>query len=315
MKTYRKILFFYVVCLLFICFGEKAGNACTTFCFHHDGRPIFGRNFDWRTGNGSVIINTRGIKKTVQSDDPTPLTWIAKYGSATFNQIGCGFPYGGINETGLVVETMMLPDTEYPPPYDARPELGLFQWIQYQLDNFSTIDEVLDSDSHIRIKASTGAHFLVCDFSGNCATIEFLEGRLVYHSKGTLPVRALSNNRYSEAVHFWEKAQIPQNDRRRSIERFIRTANMMEEYDSKTQAPIDYAFRILSRVANPSDTQWRIVYDIVNFCVYFRTKANRKIRYFSLKSFDLSAGASFKILDVNAEYSGNVTNRFIDYNW
>ena len=313
MKNYGNII---AVCFLIICLGGKTGNTCTTFCFNHDSKPIFGKNFDWITGKGLIIINKRGIKKTVLSYDSTNrLTWVSTYGSATFNQIGREFPYGGMNEVGLVVETMMLIDTEYPPLSDARPEIGLHQWIQYQLDNFSTIEEVIDSDSQIRIKAKTGAHFLVCDPAGNCAAIEFLGGRLVYHAKEKLPVRALSNSKYSETIRFWEKDQIPQNDRRRTIGRFIRAANMMEKYDSQSEVPVDYAFKILSNVANPSDTQWSIVYDIGNLCIYFRTKGNRKVRYFFLKLFDFSCAAPVKMLDVNVDFSGDVTGRFIDYNY
>ena len=304
------------VLFLFVCFGEGAGNACTTFSFNHDGKPIFGRNFDWPTGKGSVIINQRGIKKTAQSYDVTnQLAWVSKYGSATFNQIGRDFPYGGMNEAGLVVETMMLNDTQYPSSSGLRPEIDLFQWIQYQLDNFSTVQEVIESDSKIKIKARTGAHFLICDYKGNCAVIEFLDGQLVYHTKETLPVSALSNTKYSEAIRFWSTNQLPKNDRRRSVGRFIRAANMMEDYNSQTQEPVDYAFTILSSVSNPSDTQWSIVYDIANRCIYFRTKINRKIRYFDIKEFNFSSSTSSKMIDVNDNFSGDVSGNFVNYNY
>jgi choloylglycine hydrolase len=194
---------------------------------------------------------------------------VSKFGSATFNQIGREFAYGGMNEVGLIVETMMLSDTEYPPSPDARPAIGLYRWIQYQLDNCSTIEEVIDSDAQMRIKARTGVHFLICDSAGNCAAVEFLGGRLVYHTKENLPVRALSNSRYSDAIYFWEKDQVPQNDKRRSIGRFIRAAHMIENDDSQTEVPVDYAFKILGRVANPSDTQWSIVYDIAYCRIYW----------------------------------------------
>lgn len=291
----------------------QTGNSCTTFCMNHGDRTIFGRNFDWLKGNGSVFINKTGISKTAQSNNSSnPFTWVSKYGSVTFNQHGRELPYGGMNETGLVVETMMLHDTEYPQSPDSRPEIGLFRWIQYQLDSFSTIEEVIESDSIIRIKAYIGAHFLVCDAAGNCVTIEFLKGQLVYHTKEQLPVRVLSNSKYSKAVSFWKNGHIPENDPRRSIGRFVLAADMMGKYDPKTTPPVEYAFKILSSVANPSDTQWSIVYDIGNFCIYFRTKENRKIRHFVLKSFDFSSAAPLKSLDINANFSGDITGKFID---
>jgi len=219
---------------------------------NHGYGPVFGRNFDWLTGHGSIFINKRGISKTAQSyNAPNPFTWVSKYGNATFNQQGREFPYGGMNEAGLVVETMMLRDTEYPQSFGSRHEIGLFQWIQYQLDSFSTIEEVIKSNSEIGIKAHIGAHFLVSDAAGDCVTIEFLKGKLVYHTREKLPVKVLSNSKYSEAVSFWEKGQAPENDPRRSIGRFILAANMVGKYDPKTKPPVDYAFKILSSVANP----------------------------------------------------------------
>lgn len=311
MKIFLKIL---IVCILFICIVAQTGMACTTFCLNQGDVTVFGRNFDWTAGHGSVFINKKGVtRKAKHSEFSEPFVWESKFGSATFNQKGFGLPYCGMNEAGLVVETMMLSDTVYPQSPDPRPEIGLFQWIQYQLDNFSTIKEVIASNSQIRIKDHIGAHFLVCDGSGECVTIEFLNGKPVYHTREKLPVKVLSNSPYSEAVKFWRKGQPPGNDRRRSIGRFILAANMVETYDPKTMQPVDYAFNILSKVANPSDTQWSIVYDIKNLGIYFKTKENRKIRYFSLKSFDFSDTSIVKVVDVNGNFSGEISGRFTDF--
>ena len=50
-------------------------------------------------------------------------TWTAQYGSITFNQYGRELPTGGINEAGLVVESMALSEARYPEP-DHRPYIG-----------------------------------------------------------------------------------------------------------------------------------------------------------------------------------------------
>ncbi len=265
-----------------------------------------------------VIINKRGVTKTARSlPQDKLLTWTSKYGSATFNQYGREFPMGGMNEAGLVVESMMLDETAYPSP-DSRPGIEMMQWIQYQLDNFSTIDEVIASDSQIRIKRSggPGCHFLVCDRSGKCATIEFIGNELVYHTKERMPVKTLTNSNYAESIIFWKKSKTPEYDKFQSVERFIRAANMVKNYDPvTTKTPIDYAFNILSNVAHASFTKWSIVYDIADLSIYFRTIENQIIRFFSLKSFDLSCAAPVKVLDVNADLSGDVTVKFIDYTY
>ena len=315
MKRCLKIV---ILSLLFSSLLLTAGQACTTFCLDHGDQPVFGRNFDWYVGDGLVIINKRGVGKTALTDPlrDNLLSWTSKYGSATFNQHGREFPLGGMNEAGLIVETMVLEDTEYPSP-DSRPEVETLQWVQYQLDNFSTIEEVLSGQSQIRIRErAEPIHFLVCDRMGNCATIEFIGKKAVYHTKETMPVKALTNSKYAETISYWEKNSIPQPDKYKTVERFARAANMVKNYDPKTtKAPIDYAFDILENVAHHFYTQWRIVYDVKSLGVFFRTLENQSIRHFSLKSFDLSCATPVKILDVNTELSGDITGKFVDYTY
>lgn len=38
------------------------------------------------------------------------------------------------------------------------------------------------------------SHWLVCDSTGQCATVEFLKGKTVYHTGDELPVKALTNS-------------------------------------------------------------------------------------------------------------------------
>ncbi len=50
-------------------------------------------------------------------------------------------------ESGLVVEELSYSPTQYPAP-DARPALNELQWIQYQLDNHRSVQEVIASVDH-----------------------------------------------------------------------------------------------------------------------------------------------------------------------
>jgi hypothetical protein len=92
---------------------------------------------------------------------------------------------------------------------------------------------------------------------------------------------------------------------------------MLKLYDTKTtKATIDYAFGILSNVSHACvDTQWSIVYDMAALNIYFRTLANQRFRYFSLKSFDFYCAAPVKMLDVNADLAGDITAKFLDYTY
>ena len=129
--------------------------------------------------------------------------WTAKFGSVTFNQFGRDYPMGGMNQAGLVVELMWLEETEYPAG-DARLPLGVLEWIQYQLDTASTIDDVLASDEKVRISGGAPLHYLVADGGGRAATVEFLHGKLVAHTDDSLPVSVLTNSTYKDSLGYLE---------------------------------------------------------------------------------------------------------------
>jgi hypothetical protein len=161
-----------------------------------------------------------------------------------------------------------------------------------------------------------GVHYLVSDKRGNCVSIEFIGGELVYHTGETLPAKALANTPYAEDVSYWEQGAPPSLDPARSVYRFIFAADRVKAYDPDTSGPaVDYAFNILANLDWFVPTQWSIVYDTQNLRIYFRTLENEQVRYVDLSSFDFSCIMPVKVLDVNADLSGDVSNDFIDYTY
>jgi penicillin V acylase-like amidase (Ntn superfamily) len=314
----KKLISLIFCCLFISCITPPAAQACSTFCLDHNSQPVFGKNYDWDVDDGLIIINKRNVLKTSAAAESS-ISWTSKYGSVTFNQYGREFAHGGINEAGLVVELMWLSETIYPSP-DSRSGLDCLQWVQYQLDNFSTVAEVIASDSQIRIVSNSAPlHYLVCDNTGTCASIEFLEGKMVVHTGKTMSFKALTNSPYAQSVEFLKQHEgfggtTPIGTTTSSLDRFARAANMLKNYEPTTsEGTREYAFDILKNVSAGARTKWSIVYDIESRRVYFRTFANPQIRYFELNTFDFSCNTSVKVLDINAEGSGNITNNFIEY--
>jgi penicillin V acylase-like amidase (Ntn superfamily) len=79
------------------------------------------------------------------------------------------------------------------------------------------------------------------------------------------------------------------------------------------KSAVDYAFDILRNVAQGSHTQWSIVYDVRNLAVHFYTNKAPQERHMNLKSFDFACASPVKILDVNADISGNIASHFSNY--
>ncbi len=314
----RRISLLLFAALIILLLPERS-FPCTTFCFQHSGEWVYGRNYDWSIEDCLIVVNKRGVTKTALTQD-NPAQWISKYGSITFNQYGREFPLGGMNEAGLVIECMWLEQTEYPHP-DSRFELGDLQWIQYQLDNFATVDEVLESNKDVRISVrSTPLHFLVCDRNGRAATIEFLGGTMVVHTGENLPVSALTNSTYENSVLLLETFNGDETSEvfdtaDYSLKRFVWAAKGVNSWNSKTGAdPVDYAWDMLDKVA-VDVTMFRIVYDVKNGRIHYRTKSNPNIRFLNFNAFDFSCSEPVKILDLSVGESGNATALFSDYTY
>jgi len=147
-------------------------------------------------------------------------------------------------------------------------------------------------------------------------------------------VRVLSNSTYDQSLSFLARFQgfggiLPISHSSNllqgsyspwdnSLPRFVCAADMVQKFrHQKTKPAVDYAFDVLTSVTQPANsygpTQWSIVYDIQHRRIYFRTKTNDKIRQINFTSFDFSCTTPVKVLDVNADLSGDVTNKFIDY--
>ena len=286
--------------------------SCTSFCINTSEGPVFGANLDFGWGDGLIVVNKRNVSKEGYQTGTTGETakWTSKYGSITINLLGKEYAWCGMNEAGLVISTMWLNESVLPEP-DERPPVVSGFWVQYQLDNFSSIEEVIYSDSLIRITDDL-CHFLVCDSTGACVTIEFLEGSMVYHTRKTMPVNVLTNHPYADAIKLMDTDSLTHSS---TVVRFNQAVKKVQDYvPVSTYSSIDYAMDILTNFVKAPHTKWSIVFDIKSRKFTLRTFKNPEIRTFSLDSFDFSCSSTVRILDVNANLSGNIAPNFTEYN-
>ncbi|MCG8573226.1 MAG: linear amide C-N hydrolase [Spirochaetes bacterium] len=279
--------------------------ACTTFVIENKENYVYGRNLDWFTSKGHISVNKRNLIKTAFIADPEiPLSWVSKYGSVTFNQIGKEFPYGGMNEMGLVVEQMWLKETIYP-ERDQRFGLTELQWIQYVLDNFTSVNEIIASKNSIRIsnQSTTTLHFLVADQSGKQAIIECINVKMIKKKKKNLPFPALANSSYTDSLEYLDTIDgniksLDLNGDPKSLDRFAGAALLAEKYAKKRDI-IKYAFKILKKVSYTESTQWSIVYDFKNLSIHYKTMLNQAVRKINLEDIDFSHKSAPLYLQIN----------------
>jgi choloylglycine hydrolase len=314
---------FHCFCLLWVVLwfvAPQAGPACSTFVLQKGDKFLFGRNFDFFTGNGAIMVNPRGLAKTaLVLPGENPAKWTAQYGSVTFNQVGRELPMGGMNEAGLVVEMMWHFTAGYPHP-DGRPALMELQWMQYLLDTCATIADVAGAVEKVRITPmGSQIHFLILERDGRAAVVEFINGKTLFYNSKDLPVKALTNKSYAECLAARAGFQgfggaKPLHTTISDPDRFMALA-VAVRLPGKERKLLERALAILDEVhcdIAESPTQWRFVYDPRRLEIHIRTLKNPELRQISFTdlSFDCASGA--KVLDLDAG-SGDLGKSFSDY--
>jgi len=289
--------------------------ACSAFLLETPAGPVVGKSYDWSEERGLLLVNKRGVAKRalVLELGATPAEWQSRYASLTFNQYGREFPNGGINEAGLVVEVLILPDTKAPAP-DGRPgvtELGL---VQLLLDQAATVGEAVNLARRVRVvPAYAKLHYFVCDPTATCAALELLSGRLVVTTGGDMPIRAITNSTYSESRRALARAgSIAGGRPQSSLGRFVRIAGQvgiaLSAGDGAAQA-----FAVLDTVRFAESTQWNVVYDLKSRRVHFRTRSHVAIKTVALGRFPASCRDPVMALDLLGDEPGDVGAAFEPY--
>lgn len=284
-------------------------TACTAFFWSNSTDQLLGKNYDWHHSKGIVTVNQRGVIKkgfTIRPWEYGP-SWTSRFGSITFNQYGREFPNGGMNEAGLTIEVLWLKQSEYE-GFDFRPVLNQLTWIQYQLDNFATTEEVIHALPTYRLSPIQGAiHYFVCDTQSNCAVIEWIKGKPVATSGDSLRPQLITNNSFADSV--LSLNQKDEEESESSLSRFRRAASFL----SSRSASLDESFNLLEEVQMKKLTTWQIVYNLTKKEITYRTQSNPSFRSLSLSDFEFSCGRPTQVLDIDLGDS-EVKHLFTEYN-
>jgi penicillin V acylase-like amidase (Ntn superfamily) len=290
---------------------------CTTVCFKKENQIIVGNNEDTFIKNGMIFTNHRGLRKRALLILPeNPLEWVSKYGSISFSQSGKEFPCSGINEKGLVVEQMTLPESIYP-ENDYRPGIKELQWIQMILDTCDNVQAVVEITKNIRFaQASWPIHFLVCDATGDYRIIEFLNGELHTYGDSGDRVPVLTNSKYLESIDYMKgkkKASEIQNPYLfNSIERFVKACHLTSKVKEFLSSPTTTGFDILSQVST-ENTIWSFVYNVTNPTLYIKDFFNKSKFSIALKDLDFSQKSNWKVMELSSKRDILCEMYFEDY--
>jgi len=296
--------------------------ACTSFAICEGTNIVVGNNDDWFSVSAYLVVNKRSITKKgfLSSTNAPPLEWTSRYGSVTVDFNAIGIPSAGMNEAGLVVDELYPGGPmQYEPP-DDRPIIDEIQWIQYQLDNCATVQEVGKTDEIIRVVPYYWhSHYFVYDRNGNAAVIRFTDGKMDAQVIPPGGVQVLANRPYSEALDKCEKQPATNeyrrvNGRMSSADRFCVAAKMVRAYSAGTNAtpPADYAFQVLASVSQASTgISW--VYDPINLRIHYKTAVDGKTRTVTLGKFGFDGRTPMLLVDLMTDKAGDISGDFVPY--
>jgi choloylglycine hydrolase len=300
--------------------APREAQACSTFVLRKGNTLLFGRNFDFFTGGGALMVNPRGLAKAaLVFPGEKAASWTARFGSVTVNQVGREFPMGGMNEAGLVVEMMWHFAAAYPAA-DERAGAMELQWMQYLLDTCATVGEAAAAVETVRIMPmGSRLHFHLLDPHGDEAIVEFIAGRAKLYAGGSLPVPALTNQTYEECLAARSGFQgfggaKPLHTTISDPDRFVALAVAVRR-PGKEKKLLARAWAILDEVhcdIKESPTQWRFVYDPRNLTLHIRTLNNPALRTVRFKDLRFACNDGAKVLDLD-QGSGDLAGLFADY--
>lgn len=317
-----KILFFRLA-LIFSIASSVQSKACSAFLLTGKEHNVVGFNENWKTMPGMIVVNKRDVLKrsiswqNLTTDHTKAATqWISKFGSVTFNLLGYDFPCYGVNEKGLFLVELYLEETTrvYHP---KQPNLFWAQWIQYQLDHYQSVREVVD---HLNggpnidwWPNAAGSHFFLTDAKGNAATIALLNGKYTVLTDKEMPMPLLCNNQYQKDLNAAKKFDFLGGNekfdpaRNKNWEdRYNRAYYMLKnyKYDKK---PVDYAWNILNAI-HPGE--WQTVIDTKTMNLYFRSDLKKDVKTIDISKLDFSKNAAVKYLDIHTDEKGTVNGYF-----
>ena len=302
--------------LIFCCIAiTKYSIACSSIVLKNQYSIFLAKTFDWTYGNGYLLKNIRGIqKRAFITGAGNAANWISKYGSVTFTQNGKEMPYGGMNEKGLAIEMLWLEYTEY---YfnEITPYLNELEWIQYQLDNYASTDEVIENINTLSIRPFKGKiHFIVADANGKSIVVEHIGGKIKYEIKEANHCQAITNYDITTSADWYTKNTNATGNMTNALYRYsllqsdIATNSFASNLSAKT------ALDVLDNVAikkGSFKTYWTIVYDITKKEIHFKSAAAKNVKRLSFSAIDFST--TTQAIDINTKTKDDISNSLIPY--
>jgi choloylglycine hydrolase len=301
--------------------------ACSRVLWNDGGRGVIvGRNMDWFAPLPvDFYVLPRGIRRDGMTGKDA-LTWTARYGSLVVATRG-GCP-DGINERGLAGHMLWLAAADYGAEVPGTPSLGIGLWLQYYLDNFASVRELVAFTREHPFQVVPGrfdglettVHLALEDPTGDSAVIEYQDGRArIYHGREYTvmtndPPYDQQLRRLKDYEGFGGDRPLPGTNQ--AADRFVRAAYFLKrlpEPHSEREA-IAEILGVMRNVGQPfslsdarapgsgsphdSATRWRTVIDLTRGIYFFESTTSPNIIWVRLDGLKFAEGEPIRKLDL-----------------
>lgn len=333
-NLFPKLLFGTAICMI------PFADACTRFTYNGlNNDVITGRSMDWYDNLSTDLwAFPAGISRSGNAEDTNGIKWISKYGSV----IASGYKIAaadGVNTAGLDVNLLYLSGSNYGKPIANKKNLSIFNWVQYMLDNYATVNEAVKGFNGDKLNLLVPAevnghkmdlHLSITDASGDNAIFEYINGKLVVHhgKQFTVMTNEPSFDQQLALNSYWQRMDgkfLPGTEE--PDDRFVRTSYYVNHAQKTTdnQQEIATVFSIVRNSSVPfqqekdpsrpnlAPTLWRTVADLKNKIYYFEDANKPNVFWVDMNKLDLTKGSPVKKLSLtNGEtYNGEVSKYFV----
>ncbi|GAB6058875.1 linear amide C-N hydrolase [Desulfonatronum parangueonense] len=336
MKSRIRLLAFVSACFLIV---ATSADACTRAVYQGPyDTVITARSMDWKDEiPANLWLFPRGMERH-GAVGPNSITWVSRYGSIVASAFDISSA-DGMNERGLVANLLWLAESDYADYGPDDKGLSIAAWVQYVLDNFATVEEVVDAlraEEFVVVSADIPGtdrlatlHLSVSDAKGDNAIFEYIDGKLVIHHDMSYTV--MTNSPIFEQQlalnEYWKQigglTMLPGTNR--AADRFVRASFYIDAIPrtSDPRVAVASVFSVIRNASVPfgissedepniSSTRWRSVSDQKHLVYYFETILTPNTFWVDLKRVDFDENEPVRRLRLedNEIYMGDAVNSF-----
>ncbi|MBK6966433.1 MAG: linear amide C-N hydrolase [Bacteroidales bacterium] len=149
----------------------------------------------------------------------------------------------------LGVEMLWLEFTKYN-MNEEKKYVNELEWVQYQLDNFESIQQVTDHLTDLKIYPIKGkVHYILSDKTGESVIIEYLNGTPTAYKKEANVCQTITNNSVLQSEQFKSTISGKKKNNTISAYRYYQLEQEILNIRPENEVNESFAFNVLKKVA------------------------------------------------------------------